>query len=147
MAGEDKAGQNSLGGSGLLIAIGRLGRPHGVRGEIRLKLFFGFDHVYALAGKAVVLKGESEQSGRTACLAGAREISGGYCLLVLEGVSSPESAREFSNLLLMAPKNILPALPEGHYYHEEIVGLPVFDPDGGKIGRLAGFFEDRKSVV
>ncbi len=61
-------------------------------------------------------------------------------IVELNGVDTPEKIREFTPCTLLAERNLIPDLPKGKYYYEEIVGLPVYDPDGKLLGELKGFF-------
>lgn len=58
----------------------------------------------------------------------------------LEGIDSPEEARLICPATALAPLKLMPPLPEGKYYYEQIVGLPVVNLEGEPLGRLAGFF-------
>jgi len=127
------------GGESPLIAIGRLGRPHGVKGEIKLHPFFGVDLAESLAGETLTVEA-SPGSGAVSLVLVSVRGAGQIQLVAFEGIDSPEQASTLASRSLLAPRRIMPDLPKGHYYHEEIVGLPVYDPEGRLLGRLTGFF-------
>ena len=127
------------GEEGLQIAIGRLGRPHGVKGELKLHPFFGEDLAESFIGETLVA-GESPGNGPVRLALASVRGSGQTQLVAFEGIDTPEQAAALTNRNLLAPRRIMPDLPKGHYYHEEVVGLPVYDPEGRLLGRLTGFF-------
>jgi 16S rRNA processing protein RimM len=117
------------------IVVGRLGGPHGVRGEMRL--FPETDFPERLrAGRRVLVCPRAGPPFPTE-IRSARPGPGGVWLLAVHGVDSPEAARRFAGGTLCVSAADLPPLPEGHYYHHQLVGLTVLRPDGRPLGRLA----------
>ncbi|MBF0171318.1 MAG: 16S rRNA processing protein RimM [Nitrospinae bacterium] len=122
----------------LAIAVGKLTRTHGVRGECRLVPYFE-DALFALRGKSVTLTPQ----GRPAHQRKLLELRPGPKSLLarFEGIDSPEAAQPILPAVVTAPKRLLPPLPKGEYYYEEIIGLPAYDEAGRALGRLTEFFE------
>jgi 16S rRNA processing protein RimM len=100
-----------------LFSVGRITRPHGVRGEV--KVF--------------------EDPGSTG--AGVRG-SGHNALLSLVGIGSREDAQRLANLELFVQADQLPPLPEGGHYTGELLGLRVEDVNGRMLGRLVQIFDN-----
>ena len=123
-----------------LIAVGRLGKTHGVNGEIRLYPFFP-RAIASLSGSEVYSVPEKHNSSPSPLHLVSTRGSGDWVLLKFEGIDSPEEAQNLSNTMLKAKRSSLPPLPKGQYYFEEIIGLPVFDTAGNKLGVLTDFFE------
>lgn len=121
------------------IAIGRLRRPHGVHGEIKFEPYFDDDVIALFSGAQVTLAPEGGASHFTARLLSVRP-GGKLLIAAFEGIASPEDARKLTHCEALVPRERMPNLPEGRYYFEEIVGLPVFSPEGERLGALAGFF-------
>lgn len=121
------------------IKIGKLHRPHGVHGEIKFQLFFEPDVIENLTGSFINLVPEDDKPSFDLELSSIRP-GPKHALAKFAGIDSPEQARDLTNCEAFAPRENMPDLPEGRYYYEEIVGLPVFDPDGAKLGALTGFF-------
>jgi 16S rRNA processing protein RimM len=65
----------------------------------------------------------------------------GRFVLKLEGVDSISAAETLRGLELRIPDADLEALPEGSYYHHQLVGLRVVDVAGEEIGRVAEVVE------
>jgi 16S rRNA processing protein RimM len=88
------------------------------------------------AGKTVYV-GEGHQPIR---IAGVR----GYdraLIIHLSGIHSPEEAAPYRNLMLYVKASELPALPEGEYYHHQLLGLSVVDEMGNRLGELVEILE------
>jgi len=123
----------------LKIKIGKLHRPHGIDGEIKFHVFFEHGVIENLEGSIITL---APDNGRPPFGQKFASIRPGpkHSIAKFEGVDSPEEAGRLTNCDAFALRDKMPDLPEGRYYYEEIVGLPVFDPGGAPLGTLTGFF-------
>lgn len=122
----------------LVITIGKLTRTHGVRGEFRLVPYFS-DAIVSLIGYDVTLTPERGPVHVRKLLdlrPGPKSL-----LATFAGIDSPEEGKKILPAMVTAPKRLLPPLPDGEYYYEEIIGLPAFDEAGTPLGRLTEFFE------
>ncbi len=104
----------------LAVIIG----AHGVAGEVRLKLFT--DTVDSLKahktfnGGALTLK--SVRAGTNGAIARFAEIA---------DRTAAEAARGRE---LTVPRDALPPLADGEYYHTDLIGLPCVSAEGAAIG-------------
>jgi len=117
-----------------LIIVARLGAPHGLRGELRLFPETDFPE-RLLAGRPVAVRGASGVPVWSA-LSRVRPL-GGHLVAGLAGVRSREAAQAIVGATLSVAAADLPPLPEGRYYHHQVVGLAVVAADGRSLGRLA----------
>lgn len=62
-------------------------------------------------------------------------------LLKLGGYDERESVNTLRNLVVYTRKDELPPLPEGQYYHHELVGLQVVDENEQKLGTIRDILE------
>ena len=62
-------------------------------------------------------------------------------MLKLEGVDSIDEAETLRGLELRIAEEELAALPEGSYYHHQLLGLRVEDEAGGEIGVVEDVLE------
>lgn len=116
-----------------MIAIGRLLKPHGLRGEI---VFLPYVVEMALLpdlmGRAVVLQHPmAPPLSRT--VSGWRQFHK-RVLMQFDGcrdISQAETLREYEVLLA---RHVFEPLPEGEYYWFEIEGLAVYAEDGEYLG-------------
>ncbi len=110
------------------VALAAVAGAHGVKGEVRLKLFADsvaslaqHDHLY-LGGKLTKLSSVRD-GGKTAV---AR----------FEGVTDRGAADALRGSLVEVDRDALPALDEGEYYHADLIGLTCFSDDGETIGSV-----------
>jgi 16S rRNA processing protein RimM len=66
---------------------------------------------------------------------------GDEALLRVEGLTSPADVVERRGRLVRIDRAAAPALPEGEFYHYQLIGLDVVDTDGRPLGRLAEIIE------
>ncbi|SNS09596.1 16S rRNA processing protein RimM [Sphingomonas laterariae] len=95
---------------------------HGVKGEVRLKLFTDDLKPYSTldaAGRALTLK--SVRPGSNGAVARFAEIE------------TRDAAEALRGTPLTVPRSALPALDDGEYYHVDLIGLPCI-VDGAAIG-------------
>ncbi|WP_412062310.1 ribosome maturation factor RimM [Rubrivirga sp. IMCC45206] len=109
-----------------LLLMGRVGRPHGVRGE--LKAVPETDTPERFADLERLFVGPVERA-REMALDGVRfQYPKGRTvpLLAFADVDSIEAAEELRGAMLWADIDDLPALEEGEAYLHDLVGLAVF---------------------
>ncbi len=119
-----------------LVAVGELLRPHGLRGELRVRALTDRpgDRFRALSECFVVDPVTARRERRR--IAGHR-FDRNELLVRIEGIESPEAARRVQGFLLsVAPDEVLPA-PEGHFYPWQLEGAQVVTTDGRAVGRFA----------
>lgn len=112
------------------IALAAVAGAHGVKGELRLKLFT--DSIDNLARHESVYVGSAEHR-----LESVRAGPSG-AVVRLSGVSDRSGAEALRGSLVEVDRSALPPLEEGEYYHADLIGLPCFDGDGNALGRVAG---------
>lgn len=108
------------------IALAAVAGAHGVKGEVRLKLFS--DSVANLAVHKRVHVGGSERR-----LLSVRE-AGKNAVAQLEGVADRSAAEALRGSLIEVGRDSLPPLGEGEYYHADLIGLAAVDRSGGSAG-------------
>lgn len=120
-----------------LVALARIGKPHGIQGWVRLNSFtsppenllqYNEFHV-KLQGREVCLELDDyrQQAGK---------LIGHF-----RGYDVPETARELTGLDLQIDATAMPALPEGEYYWHQLLGLNVVNLDGVRFGTVARMLE------
>ncbi|WP_210529046.1 ribosome maturation factor RimM [Rubellimicrobium arenae] len=112
------------------IVVGSLAGAFGVRGEVRLKSFCA--EPADIAGYAPL----HTPDGR---VFSAIQITGqtqGSLTARIEGISSKEDADALRGVSLLADRSRLPALPDDEFYHADLIGLPVHDPGGQRLGTV-----------
>jgi len=112
------------------VALAAVAGAHGIKGELRLKLFA--DSVASLkAHDRVYVGGELRQ---------IRELrdANKTAIARLDGINDRTAAEALRGTLIEVDREALPALAEGEYYHADLVGLPCVDDAGEALGTVAG---------
>lgn len=95
---------------------------HGVAGEVRLKLFG--------EGVATLARHKSFNDGALT-LVKVRDDGKGGAIARLAQSATRADAERLRGTALTVPRDALPPLAEGEFYHADLLGLPVVT-DGGK---------------
>lgn len=118
------------------VGVGLIVGCHGLRGELKVQYWTDdpgrFDEL-----EEVYLEGEEAP----------RSILGwrfhkGHVLLTLEGVEDRTQAEALREKQLLIPAELRRELPEGRWYHDELEGLEVRDPEGNVLGTVVRFEEE-----
>ncbi|MEO5358270.1 MAG: ribosome maturation factor RimM [Nitrospirae bacterium YQR-1] len=121
------------------IEVGKILKPHGLKGEMRAVL----DLTFADFESFFIERGGSVQSMAVVSIRDGTNSS----LLKLAGVETIEDAAAYSGALIKIDENSLPTLPEGHYYHHEIIGLEVISTEGESIGKVEDIIDVKSNDV
>jgi 16S rRNA processing protein RimM len=119
------------------LVLGRLVRPHGVRGE--LKLLVAAAPWEPFSGLRRLWVGPPGGPYRPYHVEEARGREP-MVLLKLEGVESPEDAGRLVGQEAAIPRAEAPPPPEGQFYHYDIVGLEVVQA-GRPLGEVREILE------
>ena len=114
--------------------VGRIGRPHGVRGEATIEV--RTDEPDARFRAGTVLRTDPAERGPLTITAARwhREV----LLLAFEGYDSREEVEALRDTLLEVPVADLPALEDpDDYYDHQLHGLAVRLPDGTPLGEVS----------
>src|SRR4030042_1463879 len=68
------------------------------------------------------------------------DITGKFLFIELEGIASAELAEHLVGGTIFLPKKMMPELPEGEYYWQDIIGLNVVGEDGENLGKIESIF-------
>ena len=128
-ANEHQAGSPPAGEPEFLV-VGKLRHPHGVRGEILLEVITDFPE--RLQPGVTVLVGEEHQPLRILSRRGHNK----GLLVRFNEYTTPETVGVLRNSLVYVTTSDRPPLPEGEYYHHQLLWLRVLDDDGHDLGRI-----------
>jgi len=118
-----------------LIAIGRLTKPHGLRGVlVFLPYVYDLELLPDLRQRHVFLQ-HGLASGHTHTIIEWRVTH--KCVLIrLQGCQDLTTAETFREYEVLIPRSWFPSLPTGEYYWFEIEGLAVYSNDGHYLGTV-----------
>ncbi len=122
-------------GEPAFLAVGKLRRSHGVRGDILLEVFTDFPE--RLKPGLDLYVGDAHTPLR---LTRARS-SDKLMILRFSGYTTPEQVNELTNQVLYVNAADIPALPEGEYYHHQLIGLAVQEESGRPLGLVSEVLE------
>ena len=108
------------------IALAAVAGAHGVKGELRLKLFS--DSVESLSRHESLYVG-----GAVRRLLAIRD-SGKTAVARFDGIDDRSAAEALRGSLVEIDRSVLPALDKTEYYHADLIGLPAVDSTGDAIG-------------
>src|SRR4029079_4366967 len=109
------------------IALAAVPGAHGVKGEVRLKLFS--DSIENLSRHDKLYVGGVERR-----LLSIRDAKAPVARF--EGIGDRSSAESLRGSLVEIDRSALPPLEEGEYYHADLIGLPAVDRDGNAVGTV-----------
>jgi 16S rRNA processing protein RimM len=112
-----------------LIAIGKVVAPHGVRGDVRVIPLTDFPDRFNNLAKVLL------EDKTTLQVEYARSHKQ-FTLVKFRGYNDRNAVEALRGKLLMVSREDVAALPEGHYYIFDIIGLQVYDEDGNHIGEV-----------
>ena len=110
------------------IALAAVAGAHGVRGELRLKLFT--NSAENLKHYQTVFIGDAERK-----LESVRSGPSGAVVRV-EGIGDRSAAEALRGSLVEVDRSALPPLEEGEYYHADLIGLACVDREGRELGSV-----------
>jgi 16S rRNA processing protein RimM len=110
------------------IALAAGAGAHGVKGELRLKLFS--DSVESIARHSLLFV-----DGRELRLKDVKD-GGKTAIARFEGISDRSAAEALRGSLVEVDRAALPPLEEGEFYHADIIGLSCVDEGGGPLGTV-----------
>ena len=115
------------------VVLGEVVKAQGLRGEVKLRSEIEDPENFLLPGLSLRCSGGSLQP---LTVESYRAQKGGF-VLRFSACDSIEQAQVLIGCELVCRGSQLPALPEDEYYHFQLLGLPVFDYQGKKLGKLS----------
>jgi 16S rRNA processing protein RimM len=128
------------------IEVGRISRPHGVRGEVRVALssdnperFMPGAELHARPGRAGVAGPRLREQMRLTI----ENVRGDddFPIVAFEEIPDRDKAEAFGGYILEVPAEDLPELGEDEFYPFDLIGLEVRDLSGSVLGRVSDAVE------
>jgi len=118
-----------------LIAVGRLTKPHGLRGElVFLPYVYDLQLLPHVEQRQVFLQHEHSSLHKHTII--EWRVVHKRVLIRLHGCQDLTTAEAFREHEVLIPRSWLPPLPAGEYYWFEIEGLAVYGHDGRYLGTV-----------
>lgn len=107
------------------VVLAAITGAHGVTGEVRLKLF----------GEGVVaLKRYRAFNDSTLTVEKLKDDGKGGAIARFAEVPDRTAAEKLRGTALTVRRSEMPPLPEGEYYHADLIGLPAVSTEGDALG-------------
>jgi len=110
------------------IALAAVAGAHGVKGELRLKLFS--ESAASLSAHQKLYVGGAERR-----LLSVRD-GGKAAVARFDGIADRSAAEALRGSLVEVDRSALPPLEEDEYYHADLIGLAALDREGTQLGTI-----------
>lgn len=122
-------------GEPVYLAIGKLRRSHGVKGEIILEMTYEFPKRIKPGLKVFIGKDKQEF-----ILSSIRPTNKLY-LVSIEGFNDCDAVSVFRNQWVYVYRSTMGPLPDGLFYQHEVIGMQVIDAKGNAVGIVKEILE------
>lgn len=138
------------------VLVGKIVGTHGFAGGVRATVLsdvsYRFDtgQVLYILGQPYVISSSSLASFKSNPNSSSKKHSkpsGGQIILQFQGLDSEDSAKDLLGEELTVPETAVPKLPEGEYFHYQIVGLQVLTEEGEDLGSVREILETGSNDV
>ncbi len=117
--------------------MGVIGKPHGVRGQLRVNVFA--EEPEALAAYTL-----TDRKGRQFALEWAHENVATLSEVTAKGprrITDRNEAETLVNVELFAPRSALPDTDEDEFYLADLIGLEARDASGKPVGKVTNVLD------
>ncbi|HCE02215.1 MAG TPA: 16S rRNA processing protein RimM [Acidobacteria bacterium] len=114
-----------------MVSVGRVARAHGNRGCVIIDPDTDFPDERFCAGNTLYVRRGSEVEGLS--VSDVR-FHRGRPIVAFEEVGTMNDAEALASVDLRVPAGTLGSLPDGSYYHHELIGCDVETVDGATVG-------------
>lgn len=127
-----------------MVLVGFVARTHGIKGQVILKSETDFAEERFRAGAAVYARQGTGpvQSLRVTTV----RFQQNRPIVGFDGYATIDEAEDLTGAELRVPEREQAPLPDGRYYHHQLVGCEVATRDGERIGRVADVQGDGQAV-
>ena len=122
-----------------LVVVGRLARPHGLRGEMSVEVLTDFPERF-VPGLALVAT-DARGEGRRPLVVASVRGGGDRLLISFEGVEDRNAADALRGLDVSVPKGSEVPRPEGFVYHFDVEGCRAVDRSGRDLGLVTALVD------
>ena len=129
-----------------LVPFGKLGRTHGLKGELKLYPFFKGVDLFP-AGCSVWLTGNENDGKDYISEFRVESIRGFSPVIKFLGFDSLKEVKDLCGRVVFVPRKNFKKLPPGKYYWFDIEGLKAFDEQGKFYGCVVEVIETGSNDV
>lgn len=122
------------------LVLGQITRPHGVRGEVRLRLTTDYPERITTLDTVFLGKSVDDANSQPYRLRAVR-MHQGYALLTFQEIPDRTAADNLRNLYVMVRHEDAVPLEDGEFYLYELIGLTVKTADDQILGTIKDVLE------
>ena len=123
-----------------VINVGRILGAHGLSGRVRIEVLSAVPHRFD--------EGEVLHIGTNSYrISSSRRIRSNQIIITLQGIRTRDAAQALTGSWITVPETSAPELPEGEYFHFQLMGLRVITEAGEELGRLSEILETGSNDV
>ena len=115
----------------VFLLVGKLLHPHALRGELLMAVLTDFPERLK-PGIILYIDSDHKPFRMRSCRKHKDSL-----LVAFDGILTPEQAGDFRNKYVYVQAADRPPLPDGEYYHHQLLGLRVVDDSGASLGVLS----------
>lgn len=116
-----------------MAVVGRVARPHGIRGQFVVNPETDFPaQRFGQGAELFVNRG----NGIERLIVTASRLQQGRPVIAVAGVEDMDAARAMAGLEMRIPAEWLTPLPDGMFYHHDMVGCAVETAGGEQVGAV-----------
>jgi 16S rRNA processing protein RimM len=115
------------------VVIGQVGRPHGLKGEVKVSLLTDFPERFEENDRFLIRFPDAHTEWMSDA---AHRWQGNNLLIRFEGTDSREAAEKLRGATVEIERSACHELPEGEFYIADLIGLRVRTEQGDRIGVL-----------
>jgi 16S rRNA processing protein RimM len=115
------------------VTLGVVVRPHGIYGDVLIKLF-NPDSDFIFDQDELILCDETSEKRIQINRVHVHRES--VLIVSIAGCDSRNDAEELRGNRVCVERDALPELPQGEFYHADLVDLVVVTPDGSAVGTV-----------
>ncbi len=119
------------------VALGKIGKAHGISGAFRVWPYADDLDRFADLKTVVLSRGAKSVTANVQSV----RIAPGFAIIQTDILHTPEDVRIWlgGDIEIDATERV--KLPEGKYFHDQIVGLTVETVDGKQVGKVVGIID------
>ena len=114
-----------------MVLVGRIARPHGIRGQVIVNPETDFVDERFRVGAVLWTRGTTGDATLTVA---SFRVQGGRPVIGFEGFTRIEDVERFAGQELRVPEESLQPLEPGRFYHHQLVGCAVETTGGEAVG-------------
>lgn len=122
------------------INVGQVIRAHGLNGQLRVKSLSDVPQRFDPGGMVYI-------NGVPFTIAASGYFRHGQILLSLQGIEDSGAAQKLVEQWITVPAEAAPPLPEGEWFHFQLLGLRVITDEGEELGEITDILETGSNDV